>query len=172
MGLAISLWTCSNFSFLLTRNIFFTDGISSGPFKRDTFFLAPSINSALDSSKAGYISTGLPAWNSVHVSDLAELYLLLLKNPGNETWGGYYFAETGEVSFKRIAESIAAAVEQLQGRKVDVGSWNVEEAKKATRGVGGQFIWGSNGEFLLASCFLGTFGVDFHDNQPKPHSAM
>lgn len=130
-------------------------GISKGPFKRDTFFLAPGIRAAIKDGKAGYVGSGAPRWNTVHVDDLAEFYLLLLQKAGDERWGGYYFAETGNVSFKEIAEAAAKALGEKIGKSVPVASWTPEEAKKNCRGVGGVFIWGSNCEPLGVS-YQGT----------------
>jgi len=51
------------------------------------------------------VGRGLNRWSTVHIDDLAELYLLALeKAPA----GAFYFAENGEVSFADIGEAIAA----------------------------------------------------------------
>jgi hypothetical protein len=48
-----------------------TDGISKGTFKNDTFFVAGPMLAAIRTGKAGYVGTGEPRWNTVHVDDLA-----------------------------------------------------------------------------------------------------
>ena len=51
------------------------------------------------------VGRGLNRWSTVHIDDLAELYLLALERaPG----GAFYFAENGEVSFADIGRAIAA----------------------------------------------------------------
>jgi nucleoside-diphosphate-sugar epimerase len=51
------------------------------------------------------VGRGVNRWSTVHIDDLAELYLLVLeKAPA----GAFYFAENGEVSFGEIGEAIAA----------------------------------------------------------------
>ena len=51
------------------------------------------------------VGKGLNRWSTVHMDDLAELYLLALeKAPA----GAFYFAENGEASFAEIGEAIAA----------------------------------------------------------------
>jgi nucleoside-diphosphate-sugar epimerase len=51
------------------------------------------------------VGQGVNRWSTVHIDDLAELYLLVLeKAPA----GAFYFAENGETSFGEIGEAIAA----------------------------------------------------------------
>jgi nucleoside-diphosphate-sugar epimerase len=50
------------------------------------------------------VGKGLNRWSTVHIDDLADLYLLALeKAPA----GAFYFAENGEASFAEIGEAIA-----------------------------------------------------------------
>lgn len=50
------------------------------------------------------VGKGLNRWSTVHIDDLADLYLLALeKAPA----GAFYFAENGEASFAAIGEAIA-----------------------------------------------------------------
>lgn len=51
------------------------------------------------------VGKGLNRWSTVHIDDLADLYLLALeKAPA----GAFYFAENGEASFAAIGEAIAS----------------------------------------------------------------
>jgi nucleoside-diphosphate-sugar epimerase len=51
------------------------------------------------------VGKGLNQWSTVHIDDLAELYLLALeKAPA----GAFYFAENGEASFAAIGEALAS----------------------------------------------------------------
>jgi nucleoside-diphosphate-sugar epimerase len=54
------------------------------------------------------VGKGLNRWSTVHIDDLADLYLLALeKAPA----GAFYFAENGEASFAAIGEAIAARLD-------------------------------------------------------------
>lgn len=51
------------------------------------------------------VGTGVNRWSTVHVDDVADLYLrVLAKAPA----GAFYFAENGEASFREIGDAIAA----------------------------------------------------------------
>jgi nucleoside-diphosphate-sugar epimerase len=51
------------------------------------------------------VGRGVNRWSTVHIADLADLYLLALeKAPA----GAFYFAENGESSFAEIGDAIAA----------------------------------------------------------------
>jgi nucleoside-diphosphate-sugar epimerase len=51
------------------------------------------------------VGRGLNRWSTVHVDDLADLYLLALERAPA---GSFYFAENGEASFAEIGAAIAA----------------------------------------------------------------
>ncbi|KAI9005646.1 NAD-P-binding protein [Hyaloraphidium curvatum] len=119
-------------------------GTSRGKFKVENFFTAPLVLSALRSGKAGFVGTGRPAWGVVHVSDLADLYVLLVARPEGPAWGGYYFGETGEASFADVAKAVADAVKTRTGKDVACGEFTPDEVKKNLRNVGGATVWGSN----------------------------
>jgi nucleoside-diphosphate-sugar epimerase len=51
-----------------------------------------------------YIGQGLNRWSNVYIDDLIDLYLLALEKAPS---GSFFFAENGEESYKRIAESIS-----------------------------------------------------------------
>jgi len=70
-----------------------------------------AIKGALKAKKPQRIGKGLNIWSNVHVSDVADLFILLLekllkgelKDPESQ---GYYFAENGEHSWGAIHEEI------------------------------------------------------------------
>lgn len=82
-----------------------------------------------------YVGQGLNRWSNVHISDLADLYLLAIERalPGD-----FFFAENGEAEIKTIAEEI--------GRLLDLDppaqSWTLEEAEKE---------WGKGAALSLSS---------------------
>jgi nucleoside-diphosphate-sugar epimerase len=51
------------------------------------------------------VGRGLNRWSTVHIDDLADLYLLALEKAAP---GTFFFAENGESSFAEIGEAIAA----------------------------------------------------------------
>jgi len=70
-----------------------------------------AIKAALKHKKAYQIGKGLNIWSNVHVSDLGDLYILLLeKLLKGELKGesqGYYFAENGEHKWGQVQQEIA-----------------------------------------------------------------
>jgi nucleoside-diphosphate-sugar epimerase len=67
----------------------------------------------LKHGKGFFINEGKARWNTVHVDDLARLYLILVEQAaqggGKATWGSesYYFAENGDVCFEELAKEIS-----------------------------------------------------------------
>lgn len=82
------------------------------------------------------VGKGLNRWSTVHIDDLADLYLLALeKAPA----GAFYFAENGEASFAEIGEAIAARLSL--GR---VESLSAEEAATLWGPARAYYTYGSN----------------------------
>ena len=85
---------------------------------------------------ASHVGRGLNVWSTVHVEDVADLYLLALeKAPA----GSFYFVESGEASFRDMARAI--------GRTLGLGEhtepWPIAEAVA---------LWGeSKARFTMAS---------------------
>ncbi|KAF3935215.1 hypothetical protein ABW19_dt0200964 [Dactylella cylindrospora] len=115
--------------------------------------LPPLIRTAITTSKSHHINSGLAVWSNVHITDLANLYDLIIRSAlsgaapsGND---GIYFASNGEKTWKEIAEGIKDAVEGLEGwgGNVEVESWGVEDAA-GIEGVNGprdaMLAFGSN----------------------------
>jgi len=73
-----------------------------------------AIKAALKHKKPQQIGKGLNIWSNVHVDDVADLYILLLRKllkgelKGDDL--GYYFAENGEHAWKQIHEEIAGVL--------------------------------------------------------------
>lgn len=105
------------------------------------------------------VGKGLNRWSTVHIDDLADLYLLALeKAPA----GAFYFAENGEASFAEIGQAIAArlglgSVESLPAEEAATlwgmarayytyGSNSRVRAKRARRELG----WSPRHESALA----------------------
>jgi nucleoside-diphosphate-sugar epimerase len=94
-------------------------GTGTGPFGRDTMVPSLLIRTALKRGKVQMIGPGESAWNSVHIADLVDAYIILLDQllaaygpdakhspyltTGNE---GYYFAEDGLYSGQQVFEKI------------------------------------------------------------------
>ncbi len=86
------------------------------------------------------VGHGLNRWSTVHIDDLADLYLLALeKAPA----GAFYFAENGEASFAAIGEAIAVRLGISQ-----VESIAAEDAAKAWGPARAYYTYGSNSRVL------------------------
>jgi nucleoside-diphosphate-sugar epimerase len=68
-----------------------------------------------------YIGQGINRWSNVHIDDLADLYLLALEKAPSAS---FFFAENGEESYKRIAESISNSL----GFGGKTESWPIADA--------------------------------------------
>lgn len=85
---------------------------------------------------ASHVGRGLNTWSTVHIEDMADLYLLALeKAPA----GSFWFVENGEASFRDMASAL--------GRSLGLGSrtepWPIAEAVAA---------WGdSKARYTMAS---------------------
>ncbi len=96
------------------------------------------INAARESGVAKCIGRGENIWSTVHVDDLANLYLLVVEKA--PTGGLFLFAENGETTFKQIVEKIKDGL----ALKTPVGSWTIEEASKKFGAGAAIFGLGSN----------------------------
>ena len=54
-----------------------------------------------------YIGQGINRWSNVHIDDLIDLYILALEKAPS---GAFFFAENGEESYQRIAQSISKSL--------------------------------------------------------------
>lgn len=96
------------------------------------------ITAALESGTAKCIGRGENIWSTVHVDDLADLYLIVVEKA--PTGGLFLFAENGETTFKQIVEKIKAGLDL----KTPVGSWTIEEASQKFGAGTATFGLGSN----------------------------
>ncbi|KAK6497026.1 hypothetical protein TWF481_002006 [Arthrobotrys musiformis] len=103
----------------------------------------PLIRTAIETKKAHYIGSGNAVWSNVHITDLANLYELIIRRAlsgiAKSGYDGIYFASNGEKSWKDIAYAVKEAVEALggwDGGRVGSESWTVEDAAQI-EGVNG-----------------------------------
>ena len=89
--------------------------------------------------KAGvprHVGRGLNIWSHVHIADVADLYLLALdKAPA----GSLFYAESGEASFKSVAQSIG----RMLGMGERTQDWPIGDAVEGL-GPGAYLSFGSN----------------------------
>lgn len=77
-------------------------GYSKGP-RRQTTQVGRLAQYAREHGAATIVGQGINAWSQVHIDDLVDLFLLAYpKAPA----GSFYFAESGEASFRDIAEAL------------------------------------------------------------------
>jgi|SRR5688572_1228166 nucleoside-diphosphate-sugar epimerase len=93
-------------------------GVGTGSFNRFTFPVNMMLQGAKSLGKGYVIGDGSAVWSHIHVQDLADLYLVLLKRVADgETIPsgkkGIYFAESGLNSQLDIAEKVATAGRDL-----------------------------------------------------------
>lgn len=96
------------------------------------------IKQAIESGVVRCVGRGENIWSTIHIQDLAQLYMAVIK--AAPEGGVFFFAESGEVTFKQIAEKIREALKI----KAPVEGWSIAEAtKKWGRGTA-VFALGSN----------------------------
>ncbi|KAI9061107.1 NAD-P-binding protein [Trametes sanguinea] len=77
------------------------------------------IKGSLDRKRAGVVGLGKALWPDVHISDVADLYIVLfdsaVSNPDKtgHGWEGFYFGENGEHSWYQISRAIGDALVEL-----------------------------------------------------------
>ncbi|EDX82906.1 NAD dependent epimerase/dehydratase family [Synechococcus sp. PCC 7335] len=87
--------------------------------------------------QARYIGQGENVWSTVHVEDLVDAYLLALEKASA---GSFFFLESGEATFKEIAETIHCEL----GLSETAQSWTIEEAVQEWGQEAAHFAFGSN----------------------------
>jgi nucleoside-diphosphate-sugar epimerase len=70
----------------------------------ESVLIAALARQALSSGVARYVGRGLNRWSNVHLDDLTDLYLLLLRR---QEAGNFLFVENGEEEMRVIAQAIA-----------------------------------------------------------------
>lgn len=91
-------------SIVLCNSLIYGDAI--GPAARSVQ-LPRLIDLAKETGKASFIGRGLNRWSTVHIADVADLYLLALERAPTRFFG---FVENGESSFADMAGAIAGAL--------------------------------------------------------------
>ena len=94
-------------------------GEALGPQSRSVQ-LAALVDQARESGVARHIGRGLNRWSNVHISDVADLYLLALERASA---GSFYIVENGEQTFKDLTDAI--------GKALKIGpsqDWNLSDA--------------------------------------------
>ncbi|MGA1798967.1 NAD-dependent epimerase/dehydratase family protein [Sphingomonas sp. 4RDLI-65] len=76
------------------------------------------IDWARETGSAAYIGRGLNRWSTVHIADVVDLYLLALEQAPAETFA---FVESGEASFRDMAQSIADGLHLGEPVSITVG---------------------------------------------------
>lgn len=75
--------------------------------KKDSDQIPRLIKKSKERGAGVYIGQGINRWSNVYIDDLIDLYLLALEKAPS---GSFFFAENGEESYKRIAESISRSL--------------------------------------------------------------
>ena len=120
-------------SVILCNTMIYGTGLGASP---NSVQIPPLVAQAQKSGVARYVGKGLNVWSNVHIADVAELYLLALKNAPA---GSFYFVENGEASYADIVAAIA--------RRLNLGkpqAWPVEEAIKEWGFGHAVYSFGSN----------------------------
>jgi len=108
-------------------------GLGADP---ESLQLPALVAQARASGIARHVGRGLNIWSTVHVEDVAELYLIALERAQP---GTFLFVENGEASFRDMAGAIARAL-----RLGAAQEWPIEDAIK-TLGYGrAMYAQGSN----------------------------
>jgi nucleoside-diphosphate-sugar epimerase len=146
-------------------------GIGTGPFSRGTMVPSLLIRTVLKRGSVQIIGPGESAWNSIHIADLVDAYIILLdqllvaygpdakpdaKRSPYLTTGrdGYYFAEDGLFSEKQIFEKIGEVLHKkglLKSPKVTSFTDAEEESNPF-----GPFSW-----------FIGSYANSKAERLPK-----
>jgi nucleoside-diphosphate-sugar epimerase len=105
-------------SVVLCPALIYGEGRGTNP---DSIQVPSLIRQAVKSGIPRYIGAGENVWSTVHVDDVAALYLLALEAARP---GAFFYVESGEASLKAIVESIA----RLVGAKRPAEGWSIDEA--------------------------------------------
>lgn len=126
---------------------------------------------ALRDGQAPIVGRGLTEWDNVHIHDLSDLYVLLLKaiatndkSLDKELWGanGYFLAENGRHVWGEVSKQIAEeAFKQGYIKTKELKPLPADQLK------GVEFTWGANsrGEAKRARKYLGWKPTKHLDNE-------
>jgi len=96
------------------------------------------IKQAIKSGTVRCIGRGHNVWSTIHIQDLANLYLAVIKDAPQG--GVFVFAESGEVSFRDLAEKVRTSL----AIKAPLEEWPIESAIKEWGSGAAVFGLGSN----------------------------
>lgn len=118
-----------------------------------------------------HIGAGTNVWSNVHMSDLVDLYLLVIEKA---PVGGFYYAENGEMSMRELAESISrmlgfggkAETISMADAEAEWGEGPANDtmaSNSRVRGVKGRTLgWAPSAQSLLdeveKGCYVGFGG--------------
>lgn len=88
-------------SVILCNTLIYGEGLG---INKDSIQLPRLIKQALKSGIARHVGKGLNIWSNVHISDVAELYLIALTHAPA---GSFYFVENGSASFRDMTTALA-----------------------------------------------------------------
>ena len=103
---------------VLCPGLIYGEGRGTNP---DSIQVPSLIRQAVKSGVPRYIGAGENVWSTVHIEDVASVYLRALESARP---GSFFYVENGESSLKSIVESIA----RLLGARRPAESWSIDEA--------------------------------------------
>lgn len=117
-------------------------GVGSGKFNRLTIQYPLQMKAAVASGRAEYVGDGRGVWDFVHITDLAQLYEIVLLDrvqgqraiPVGEK--GFIFSGTGTFTWKDVAQRIAKAGIKL-GQLTDTETRSISLEEAAVKWVRG-----------------------------------
>jgi nucleoside-diphosphate-sugar epimerase len=90
-----------------------------------------------------HVGRGLNVWSTVHVEDVADLYLLALERAPA---GSFYFVENGEASFRSMAEAVGRALGLARAPE----PWPLEQAAAELGDAKARLTFASNSRVRAA----------------------
>lgn len=118
---------------VLCNSLIYGNGLGLQP---DSIQIPTLAREARKRGVARHVGRGLNIWSTVHVEDMAELYLAALERAAP---GRFLFVENGEASFRDITAAIAAAL-GVAGPE----PWPLAEAIAALGDQRARYTFGSN----------------------------
>ncbi|KAL2274546.1 hypothetical protein FJTKL_03120 [Diaporthe vaccinii] len=96
-------------------------GLGRGQGNQNSIQIPGLCKVAIDQKSAVYVGPGEATWGNVHIADLSSLITTIVgkgqdKDSDPELWNehGLYFVQTGEMSWKRIAEIVSQTAQKAQ----------------------------------------------------------
>jgi nucleoside-diphosphate-sugar epimerase len=127
-------------SIVLCNSLIYGRGL--GPHE-DSVQVPTLIELARQRGVASHVGRGLNVWSTVHVEDVADLYLLALDKAAA---GSFYFVESGEAAFR----DMAAAIGRMLGLGDRTEPWPIEAAVAAWGDSKARYTMASNSRVRAA----------------------